>query len=173
MEGRPSFLPIWVQVGRTWFYLPLGNTGHLSLGGGGVDDEIYIPPEPTHLSSSIESPRSSLAPVIVPPPQQLGQQQPPPPIFVHPASQPPPSQQGRTASPPRSESQIPVPIPGQPTIIVPPQPGAVPPVVPYPPSTHRVFDERPDQSILFPPPGQPFQVVASLRPSSQYDGHCN
>ena len=137
----------------------------------GVDDEIYIPPEPSYLTSSpsIGSPRSTLAPVLVPPP---GPQQPPPPIFVHPPSH---SQLGRTPSPPRSRSPTPPPIPGQPTIIVPPQPGAAPPAVPWAPSTQRLHDERPDQPVLFPPPGQPpFQLVASPRPGhtepSEFDG---
>lgn len=138
----------------------------------GVDDEIYIPPEPSYLSGStpsLGSPRSpSLPPVIVPGPQ-ITPSQPPPPIFVHPPSQVAPS--GRTPSP-RSESRTPPPISGQPTIIIPPQPGAGPPAVPYTPSTQYVRDERPDQPVLFPPPGQPFQVVASPRPgpSDEFDG---
>jgi hypothetical protein len=45
-----------------------------------------------------------------------------------------------------------------------------PPAVPYTPSTQRVYDERPDQPVLFPPPGQPFQVVASPRPGLESDG---
>ena len=169
-DGGTPFIPSNLGPGREGMVLPPLEEYRPPIPGGRVDNEIYIPPEPSYLSSSIESPRSSLAPVIVPPPQQLGQQQPPPPIFMHPASQPSPSQQGRTTSPPHSESQTPPPISGQPTIIVPLQPGAIPPAVAYPPSTHRVFDERPDQPILFLPPGQPFQVVASPCPGSQYDG---
>jgi len=118
----------------------------------GGDEEIYIPPEPSYLTStpSIGSPRSpSMAPIIIPGPQ-IAPQQPPPPIFVHPPSQPPPSQLGRTPSP-RSRSPTPPQIPGQPAIIVPPQPGGVPPAVPWAPSTQHVYDERPDHPILLPP----------------------
>lgn len=141
------------------------------------DDEIYIPPEPSFSTTpSIESRGSpSLAPVIVPGPQ-IAPQQPAPPIFIHPPSQAPPSQPGITESP-RSRSPTSPRIPGQPTIIVPPQSGAVPPGGPWgPPSTQHVYDERPDQPVLFPHPGAqpPFQVVASPGPGrsgpSEFDG---
>ena len=129
------------------------------------DDTIYIPPEPSYSTSSIGSPRSpSVAPIIVPGPQIGPQQQAPPPFFVHP-SQPPPSQPGRTPSP-RSRSRTPPPVPGQPTIIVPPpQPGAAPPAVPLTPSTQRFYDQGPDQPVLLPQPQ--FQVGASPRPSGR------
>ncbi len=150
-DGGAPFIPPDLGPARGSIAIPQVYQPPVPMG----DDEIYIPPEPSYSTRtpSIESPRSpSLAPVVVP-------------GFLHPPSQPPPSQLGRTPSP-RSRSPTPPRFPGQPTIIVPPQPGAAPPAAPLAPSTQRLYDERPDQPVFLPPMGAqpPFQLVTSPRP---------
>jgi hypothetical protein len=164
-DGRVPFIAPDLGPARTSVAMPPGMYQPPIPGG---EDEIFIPPELSYSTRtpSIESPRSQ-APVVVPGPQ-IVPQQPAPPIFVHPPSQPPPSQLGRTPSP-RFRSPTPSPIPGQPTIIVPPQPGGVPPGAP---SSQRMWDEGRDQPVLVPPMGpQPPFLVASPRPDrSEPDG---